>query len=249
MYTKDRESHHNLLKEVLFRLHKEGLTINKEKCVFGVKKVTYLGHTISAEGIALDSERVDSIKQFKNPMNKKHLMPFLGLVNYVGRFILNKTNILEPLIELVKDKVLFRWDMVHEMAFNKIKDSIQNASALKHYDPNKKIIISADSSSYGLGAVILQENKDGSREVVCYASRTLNNSERNYAQIEKECLGLSWAVNKFRDYRVGIELTLETDHKPLVQILQTKPLDDLTPRLLRFRLQLMRYPYVVTYVP
>lgn len=249
LYTKDRESHHKLLKEVLFRLHKEGLTINKEKCVFGVEKVTYLGHTISAEGIALDPERVDSIKQFKIPTNKKQLMQFLGLVNYVGRFIPNKTNILEPLNELLKDKVLFRWDMVHDMAFNKIKDSIQNAPALKHYDPNKKIIISADSSSYGLGAVLLQENKDGSREVVCYASRTLNNSERNYAQIEKECLALSWAVNKFRDYIVGIELTLETDHKPLVQILQTKPLDDLTPRLLRFRLQLMRYPYVVTYVP
>ena len=204
-----------------------------------------MGHVISAEGIALDENRVESIQKFKQPSNKKDLMQFLGLVNYVGRFISDKTNILEPLNELLKEGVPFHWDIYQERAFNKIKEKIQNAPVLSHYDPTNKIIISADSSSYGLGAVLLQEN----REVVSFASRTLNNSEKNYAQIEKECLALTWAVHKFRDYVVGINITMETDHKPLLQILQTKPLDDLSPRLLRFRLQLMRYFYNIIYVP
>lgn len=249
VYTKDQQSHNRLLREVLNRLTKEGLTINKEKCVFNVSEVGYLGHIINAKGISLDPQRVNSIVKFEQPQSKKDLMRFLGLVNYVGRFIKDKTNILEPLNELLKDGILFVWGLHQEVAFKKIKEMILKAPTLSHYDPNKQIIVSADSSSYGLGAVLLQENQDGSRSVVSYASRTLNSSERNYAQIEKEALALVWALHKFKDFVIGIEVILETDHKPLLQILQTKPLDDLTPRLLRFRLQIMRYSYKIVYVP
>lgn len=95
----------------------------------------------------------------------------------------------------------------------------------------------------------MQEGKSGHKSVVAYASRTLSDAEKRYAQIEKECLALVWAMGKFRDYVVGIHVQLETDHKPLLQILQTKPLDDLSPRLLRLRLRLTSFDYEVKYTP
>lgn len=120
---------------------------------------------------------------------------------------------------------------------------------LAHYDYTKKIILQADASSYGLGAALMQMNKDNNREVVAYASSTLKEAEKRYSQIEKEALALAFATEYFKDFITGIDVTLETDHKPLLQISQSKSLDDLTPRLQRIRLRLMRYNYEVVYVP
>lgn len=92
----------------------------------------------------------------------------------------------------------------------------------------------------------MQENSDTSREIVAFSSRMLSDTERHYAQIEKEALALTWAADKFSDYITGVKtLIFETDHKPLLQILQTKNIDDLSPRLQRFRMCLMRYNYTV----
>lgn len=96
----------------------------------------------------------------------------------------------------------------------------------------------------------MQEGKDGSREIVAFASRLLSDVEKRYAQIEKEALAITWAAEYFSEYIIGVTtLIFETDHKPLIQILMSKNLDDLTPRLQRFRMRLMRYRYDVIYTP
>jgi hypothetical protein len=243
------KEHDCILREVLSRLEKEGITINKSKCTFGVTEITFLGHVVNQEGIKPDPHRVQAITQFKSPSNKKELLQFLGMVNFVGRFIPNKSNILSPLHELLKENNLYIWGPAQEEAFKIIKIKLKSAPQLAHYDPDSKVIVSADSSSYGLGAALMQIDRSGKRTIVAYGSRTLSETEKNYAQIEKECLALYWAAEKFKEYITGIHIILESDHKPLVQILQTKPMDELSPRLLRFRLKLMRFDYEVQYTP
>ncbi len=95
----------------------------------------------------------------------------------------------------------------------------------------------------------MQVDNLGNREILAYASRTMTKTEICYAQIEREALGITWVAEKFSDYITWLHVIFETDHKPLVSILQTKPLDTLTPRLRRFRMRLMRYNYKVVYVP
>ena len=73
--------------------------------------------------------------------------------------------------------------------------------------------------------------------------------EKRYAQIEKEALVVTWACSKFSNYILGRPFLIETDHKPLVPILSTKHLDDLPPRILRFRLRLARFSYTIEHVP
>ena len=90
--------------------------------------------------------------------------------------------------------------------------------------------ISADASSYGLGAVLLQKH-NGEWKPIAFASRSLTDTERRYAQIEKEALVLTWACEKFSEYVLGKPIQLETDHKPLVPLLGKKSLDSLPPRV------------------
>ncbi len=112
-------------------------------------------------------------------------------------------------------------------------------------------MVSADSSSYGLGAVLKQQQPDGTWRPVVYASRTLNDTERRYAQVEKECLALTWACEKFSDFLVGAKrFVLQTDHKPLVALLSPlRALDDVPPRIQRFRIRLRRFDHVADYIP
>ena len=100
----------------------------------------------------------------------------------------------------------------------------------------------------GLGAVLLQLHH-GEWKPIAFASRSLSDTERRYAQIEKEALALTWACEKFSEYVLGKEIELETDHKPLVPILGKKISDSLPPRVVRFHLRLMRFKYKIKHVP
>ena len=102
---------------------------------------------------------------------------------------------------------------------------------------------------YGLGSVLLQKSPEGHWKPVLYASRAMTETERRYAQIEKEALAVTWACEKFANYIVGKGILNETDHKPLIPILNNKDLDTLPPRVVRFRLRIARFDYVAKYLP
>ena len=110
--------------------------------------------------------------------------------------------------------------------------------------------VSADASLFGLCAVILQRTDSKSPwKPVAYPSSTMTDIERHYAQIEKEAMALTWACKHFSMYLLGKSFLLETDHKPLISLLSTKNLDSFPPRILQFRLRMMRYNFSITHVP
>ena len=109
--------------------------------------------------------------------------------------------------------------------------------------------MSADTSSYGLGAVLTQKQPDGIWRPIAYCSRSMSATEQHYAQIEKEALTFTWACNRFSDYLLGKQFHFETDHKPLVSLLGSKNLDEFPIRIQKFRMRLMRYSYSISHVP
>ena len=116
------------------------------------------------------------------------------------------------------------------------------------YNPEAQIKVSADASSYGLGAVLLQQ-QESDWKPIAFASRTMTETESRYAQIEKEALATTRACEKFTTYILGKKFHIETDHTPLVPVLGSKNLESLPPRILRFRLRLARFDYTISHVP
>ena len=118
-----------------------------------------------------------------------------------------------------------------------------------HFDVKKQTIVSADASSTGLGGVLFQVHDEGLRPVA-FCSRTLSQAEQHYAQIEKECLALTWTCEKFYRYLNGLEqFTLLPDHKPLVPILNKKGIDEAPLRCQPLMIRLMRFNYIVQHIP
>ena len=145
---------------------------------------------------------------------------------------------------------MWTWETAEQNALESIKKEPCITLTLAWYDATKPLIISADASSYGLRVTIQQEEGNGNRKVVAYASRPMTDCESRYAQIEREALALTWACDRFAQYVMEVHVLLETDHKPLIPLLGQKLLDQLPLRVQRFRLRLMmRDSYDITYVP
>ncbi|UYV67682.1 K02A2.6-like [Cordylochernes scorpioides] len=244
-----QEEHDERLRCVLRKLQDSGLTLNKEKCIFSVKEIKFLGHLITERGVLPDPNKVQAIREFPSPSSISEVRRFLGMVNFTGKFIPDLSTILYPLNQLLVKRNDWRWDSAQEEAFEKVKKLLSTSPALTLFDPNLPTTVSADASSYGLGAVLLQKSEDGYQKAVAYASRTMSETEKRWAQIEKESLAIVWACERFQDYLMGNTFSIETDHKPLIPIFSTKNLDEMTPRIQRLRLRMMRYSYSIHHTP
>ncbi|UYV62041.1 K02A2.6-like, partial [Cordylochernes scorpioides] len=240
-----QEEHDERLRCVLRKLQDSGLTLNKEKCIFSVKEIKFLGHLITERGVLPDPNKVQAIREFPSPSSISEVRRFLGMVNFTGKFIPDLSTILYPLNQLLVKRNDWRWDSAQEEAFEKVKKLLSTSPTLTLFDPNLPTTVSADASSYGLGAVLLQKSEDGYQKAVAYASRTMSETEKRWAQIEKESLAIVWACERFQDYLMGNTFSIETDHKPLIPIFSTKNLDEMTPRIQRLRLRMMRYSYSI----
>ena len=249
IFGQSQQEHDHRLESVLNRINQAGITLNPEKCEFSKRSVKFLGHVIDEAGIHPDPAKIQAIQQMKAPTNITELRRFLGMVTYLSKFSPNLSQKVKPLRDLLSSKYEWVWDTSQQDAFDQIRQELSNTPVLALYDPSKETTVSADASSYGLGAVLMQKQSNHQWKPVAYASRSLTATEQKYAQIEKEALGITWACERFSDYLIGMNFRIETDHKPLTSLLGVKNLEELPARIQRFRMRLMRYTFTVTHIP
>ena len=248
IYGKDQQEHDERLRSTLLVIRQAGLTLNCKKCQFSKSSLSFLGYIVNSQGIAQDPQKTRAITEIKPPTTVTQMRRFLGMINQMNRFSPKIAELSQPLRELLSTKKAWTWGPPQQESFEKLKAEIATPQVLAHYNVTAETKICADASSHGLGAVLLQ--KQGRLwKPVAFASRSLSSTEQRYAQIEKEALALTWACEKFSEYIIGKEIILETDHKPLIPLLGDKSLDSLPPRVLRFRLRLMRFQYSIYHVP
>ena len=170
---------------------------------------------------------------------------FLGMVNQLSMFsdhLTDKTKSTSQTRQRASPKGnQWTWRNAQQRAFKQIKVDLARAPALALYDPNKETKVAADASSYRLEGVVLQLQPDKSWRPISFLSRALTPTESRYAPIEKEALALTWACERSWEYITGKSICVEMDHKPLVPLLSTHSLDQLPPRIQRFRMRLMRF--------
>ena len=232
IFSKDLASHLERLEAVFQKLEEAGLKLKPLKCELFWRQSAYLGHVISAKGVATDESKIEAIKNWPTPTNITEVQSFLGFMGYYHRFIPKFAQVAHPLHKhnigknAGKKKAAIKWDSRCQQAFDDLKTLCTMAPILAYADFTKPFKLHADACGTGLGAVLYQTQEDGTKAVIAYASRSLNKAESHYPAHKLEFLALTWAVvEKFHKYLYGSTLDMYTDNNPLTYVLTTAKLD------------------------
>jgi hypothetical protein len=210
VYSKSEEEHEKHLRMVLQVLINHQLYTKLSKCSFYQRQIHYLGHIISEEGIVVDPEKVESIREWSVPRNVAEVRSFMGLAGYYKRFIAGFSKIAHPITSLQRKEKKFQWTEECESSFQRLKQLLTNAPILKIADPNMNYVVCTNACKEGLGGVFSQDGF-----VIFYESRKLKEYERNYATHDLELETIVHALRKWRHYLMGRRFELRTNQNGL----------------------------------
>lgn len=211
VFSRTMEDHLQHLDTLFQVLRQEKLYAQVTKCHFGATSVNFLGHTISAQGIMVDTKKTEAIAKWPVPTNTKELQSFLGLAGYYRRFICNFAVLALPLSALVKKDAKWEWNKTQDDAFRALKDALQSAPVLKLPDFEREFIVTTDSSGHCVGGVLSQKYGTNDHPIAFY-SKKLGNHELNWPTHEKELFAIKMGLEKWRHYLYGRPFVLFTDN-------------------------------------
>ena len=253
VHSRDHASHIRHLAVALNRIRLAHLRLNPKKCIFAATSVQYLGHTITANGVMPGKDKTAAIRDIMPPATPKQLKSFLGLANYFRGFIRNFARAAAPLFHLTRKDIDWKGGPLPPVAlaaFNTIREAICSKPVMAYPAREGKFTLTVDaavgdaSHAGGLGACLFQQQPDGTKRPVGFASRQLLKYEANYPPFLLELAGAVFGMDYFHHYLVGRRFELLTDHKPLVPLSTTH-----TKTLNRLQLKMQEMHPDVGYIP
>jgi hypothetical protein len=217
IYSRNYAEHLDHIRLVLQLLQKDQWQVKRTKCTFAQRQLRYLGHIISAAGVATDPDKIQAVLQWPSPSSVRELRSFLGLAGYYRRFVKHFGLISKPLTELLRKGAIFVWTDVQEHAFVALKEALTSAPVLALPDFTKPFVVEIDASGYGIGAVLMQNGHP-----LAFLSKALGPKSRGLSTYEKEYMAILMALEQWRSYLQHAEFQIVTDHRSLVQLTEQR---------------------------
>ena len=233
------------LRQVFDRLRKHKVTLNPEKCKFGLQSVEYVGHTIDETGLTFSTEKLEDVLAIEPPIYSKDLRSFLGLTSYFRDHIQNYAILASPLQDMLSEydkKRKLVWTPDGEQAFLEVKESVRRCPKLFFMDDNAPVYLHTDASDYGIGGYVFQII-DGKEYPIAFMSKTLSVDEIKWSTIEKECYAIVYALRKFEYLLVNRHFTLRTDHENLTYVN-----DPPSPKVRRWKLAIQEFDFTLEHI-
>ena len=246
VFSRSLEEHQQHLQDVFDRLKEAGLKLKPSKCHFTDKKVTYLGHNFSKEGVSVDTSKTKCVASFPIPKNRTDVRSFLGLATYYKRFVKGFSHIAAPLYKLLGESTKFEFTEECKTAFEKLKQALVTAPILRYPDFDKEFFLYGDSSDYSIGYILGQKDDEGKEVVIHYGGCVLRPAEINYPITHNEGLALVEGIKYYHIYLTGRKFTVLTDHQTLKSLQTNK---DVSGRLARWVIHLQGYDFDTVYEP
>lgn len=240
-----QEDHLRNLEEVFKICENTNLKINPEKCVFFKPEVYFLGHKLTEKGILPDDRKFEAVLKWPTPTNPDECRRFAAFANYFRMFIPRFAELAQPIYSLSSGKPgKFLWTQKHDECFNRIKSCITQPPCLAYPDFDQPFVVTSDASMNGVGATLSQEHTDKPR-VIAFASCSFSKSDLHKSIVEKELIGIHYAIDHFKPYLFGTRFLVRTDCKSLIYLFKLrKP----SSRLNRMRIDLEEYDFEIEHV-
>ncbi len=239
------EQHRQHLDVVLARLAKHNIKLRLDKCEFGVSEAEYLGFIVSADGIRVTPKYQNRIANMPVPKTKKQLMRWIGVVQFIARFLPDLALKLRPFHTIVSGTG-FVWTDSHTQQFEAIKEQIDRCLELAQPDLEKPFELYCDASSEGMGAVLCQR-RDGRLVPVEFSSKQFSKTQRNWHCSEQEIYSVIWHCEKYRELLCWKKFKVFTDHKNLAALFN-KAQDFKSGKLFRWAVRLQDFEFTAHYL-
>jgi len=211
VFSKSKEEHLEHLKLVLKTLQKEKLLIKLKKCSFMKEELVYLGFVISREGLKMDPEKVQAIRNWPTPRSVFEVRSFHGLASFYRKFIKGFSQVCAPILETIREvNQPFQWTKAADGNFNLLKKKITENHVLTLPNFEKVFQVETDASGEAVGAVLSQEQRP-----IAYFSKKLNDAKKKYSSYDKEFYTIVQALKKWRHYLLPKEFILYSDNHAL----------------------------------
>jgi hypothetical protein len=220
VYSANHVEHEEHLKTVMEKLREKKLFAKLKKCEFWLEEVSFLGHVVNKNGLAVDPARVKVVVEWERPTSVREIRSFLGLAGYYRRFIEGFSSLSGPLTALTNKNAPYVWSDECEASFQELKQRLVIAPVLTLPMESVGYVVYTDASKKGLGCVLMQQGR-----VVAYASRQLKDHEKNYPIHDLELAAVVYALKIWRHYLYGEECEIHTDHQSLKYIFTQRDLN------------------------
>ena len=251
VYLDTLEKHLKHVKLVIDILKREKLYLSTMKLRFLCHEMKILGRIVDDHGIHMDPEKVNSILNWKVPMNCELLRGFLGSVGYLADDIATIRIPMGILSSLTGSETSFKWEYTHQRAFDEIKKLLHGHQEhhhilLDYLKDAPRIWLVTDGSHGGIASVVTQGDDFRRGCVAVFFSAKLSSAQMNYPVHEIEMLAGIKSMRRHHDILLGCSFTWVTDHKGLIHLLKQRNLSGHQARWLE---QISKFNFTIEYVP
>ena len=221
IFSETEEQHLEHLEIVLKILQQNGLRLKIEKCQFFQSSIDYLGYNINDKGIKPTAAKIEQITHFPAPGDTQGLRRFLGMVNFYSRLIPNFAFKVLPLTDIMKNcnakNIKIKLDENQQKCFEDIKQELANLTELAHpVTEATEYQLVTDSSKYAIGAALHQMVNNEPVPIGFY-SKKLTTPQQSWSAFDRELYAGFLSIIHFKSSIEGRQVTLFTDHKPLIR--------------------------------
>jgi transposase InsO family protein len=248
IFTKTLREHREVVSRVLQILKDNNLYLKPEKCIFEAQKIEFLGLILSENQIEMDPVKIEGVREWPKPNKVRELQSFLGFINFYRRFIEDFSKVARPLHDLTRKDSEWKWEDIHQKAFEDLKHRITSAPILVQPDVSKPFKLETDASDFATGAVLSQLCEDEKWRPVGFLSKSLSEAERNYQVYDKELLSVIRALEEWRHLLEGAahQVEIYNDHRNLTYFMNAQ---NLNRRQARWSLYLSRFNFLMHHRP
>ena len=242
----DEHLHH--LDRFLRTIRDAGVTLSLKKCKWAQPQVKFCGEIIGSGKRYADPEKVKAIHDMKVPQTKTELRRILGFFSYFREHIRDFAAIAKPLTDLTARNVpgAIPWGKLQNDAFEELKQALckNTVDPLYVIDFSKPFNMFVDAGSYAVSAILTQTGPNGTELPVAFASAKLNKTQSAWSTIEREAYAALFGLQKYRNFIFGTEVTVHSDHNPLLYLTESAPK---SAKLMRWALALSEFSVTFKY--
>jgi cleavage and polyadenylation specificity factor subunit 1 len=241
------------LNKVFARMREYNLTVNPEKCRFGLREIEFVGHVISTMGtpsMSFSIKKLQNVGQFQLPETHKKLKSFLGLTSYFRQHVKDYVTMSHGLNDMIapyKPRQRLTWTPEQIRQFEELKNSVVNCPKLHFLVPDRPVFVQTDASDYGIGAYLFQrwddENGTTVEQPIGFISKSLDKVQVRWATVEKEAYAIYFALQRWDHHLRDIHFTLQTDHSNLLFLNE-----DTKPKVQRWKIQIQEYDFTLEHI-